>query len=393
MTAAKPIIAVLGAGSWGTALAVLIARNGYRTLFWGHDAARQARLAHERENARYLPGVRFPENLIIREDLIETAEEAAHLLLVVPSHAFRATLEALQARLPSQAIVAWATKGLEPATGRLLSQVAADVLGEDRALGVISGPTFAKEVAQGLPTAVTVAARDFATAEAIAAWLRSERVRVYTSTDLIGVELGGAIKNVLAIATGISDGLGLGANARAALITRGLAEMRRLTAALGGKPETVMGLAGIGDLVLIFAASLFSLYTVIAKPLVTRYGPLNLLCYSLLFGAPPVVLATLPAFLAAPLHAVPAEAWFGVFWAVAVSSFIGWIAWAWVNAVRGIARSAPLQYLMPPIAGLVAWLTLGETFTWLKIAGAAIAMAGIAWAQIGVRSATPPDAG
>lgn len=250
MTAANPVIAVLGAGSWGTALAVLIARNGYRTLIWGRDAAHQARLAHERENARYLPGIHFPENLHIREDLIEAVEEASQLLLVVPSHAFRATLEAIKPRLPKETILAWATKGLEPATGHLLSQVATNVLGEDRALGVISGPTFAKEVAQGLPTAVTVAAHTNATAEAIAAWLRSDRVRVYTSTDLVGVELGGAIKNVLAIATGISDGLGLGANARAALITRGLAEMRRLTEALGGKPETVMGLAGIGDLVL-----------------------------------------------------------------------------------------------------------------------------------------------
>jgi glycerol-3-phosphate dehydrogenase (NAD(P)+) len=246
----KPVIAVLGAGSWGTALAVLLARNGFQTLLWGHDAARQARLAHERENARYLPGVRFPENLFIREDLLATADEAAHLLVVVPSHAFRPTLEAFKARLPAPAIVAWATKGLEPATGRMLNQVATEVLGEHRTIGVISGPTFAKEVAHGLPTAVTVAARDAASAEAIAAWLRSDRVRVYTSTDMVGVELGGAIKNVLAIATGISDGLGLGANARAALITRGLAEMRRLVEALGGKSETVMGLAGIGDLVL-----------------------------------------------------------------------------------------------------------------------------------------------
>jgi drug/metabolite transporter (DMT)-like permease len=161
---------------------------------------------------------------------------------------------------------------------------------------------------------------------------------------------------------------------------------------LSDKFAAGFALAGIGDLVLLFAASLFSLYTVIAKPLVSRYGPLNLMCYSLLFGAPPVVLATLPAFLAAPLAAVPAGVWFGVFWAVAVSSFLGWIAWAWVNAVRGIARSAPLQYLMPPIAGLVAWLTLGESFTWLKIAGAAVTMAGVAWAQFGVRSPTPPDA-
>ena len=246
----KPILAVLGAGSWGTALAILIAQNGFRTLLWGRDAARQAQLAHARENSRYLPSVRFPENLLIREDLLETVEAAGHVLVAVPSHAFRATLEAIQNRLTSSAVVAWATKGLEPATGRLLSQVATEVLGEKRAIGLVSGPTFAKEVAQGLPTAVAVAARDPADAETIAAWLRSERVRVYTGCDLIGVELGGAIKNVLAIATGISDGLGLGANARAALITRGLAEMRRLTEAMGGKPETVMGLAGIGDLVL-----------------------------------------------------------------------------------------------------------------------------------------------
>jgi len=250
MSTAKPVIAVLGAGSWGTALAVLIARNGYPVLLWGHDPARMAALAHERENSRYLPGTRFPDNLRVREDLLALCEEAAHLLLVVPSHAFRATLEAIKPHLPAAAIVAWATKGLEPATGRPLSQVAAEILGADRALGVVSGPTFAKEVAAGMPTAVTVAARDLNTADAIAQWLRSDRVRVYTSTDMPGVELGGAIKNVLAIATGISDGLGFGANARAALITRGLAEMRRLIEAVGGKPETVMGLAGIGDLVL-----------------------------------------------------------------------------------------------------------------------------------------------
>jgi drug/metabolite transporter (DMT)-like permease len=152
-------------------------------------------------------------------------------------------------------------------------------------------------------------------------------------------------------------------------------------------------LAGAGDLVLLVAASLFSLYTVITKPLVERYGPLNVMCYSLLFGAPPLVLATLPAFLDAPLAAVSAGVWFGVFWAVAVSSFFRWIVWAWVNSVRGLARSAPLQYLMPPIAGLVAWLTLGETFTWLKIVGAIAAMAGIAWAQSGAPVKTPPDAG
>jgi len=247
---AKPAIAVLGAGSWGTALAVLMANNGYPTLLWGHDPARMAQLAHARENVRYLPGIRFPDNLLIREDLIATAQEADHLLLVVPSHAFRATLEAVRSHLDSTAIVAWATKGLEPATGRTLDQVASELIDRTRGIGAISGPTFAREVAQGLPTAVTVASPASATADRIAGWLRSDRVRVYTSSDVVGVELGGAIKNVMAIATGISDGLGLGANARAALITRGLAEMQRLIVALGGRPETVLGLAGIGDLVL-----------------------------------------------------------------------------------------------------------------------------------------------
>ena len=154
-----------------------------------------------------------------------------------------------------------------------------------------------------------------------------------------------------------------------------------------------VALAGAGDLVLLLAAALFSLYTVISKPLVVRYGPLNLMCYSLLFGAPPLVLATLPAFVAAPLADVPAGVWAGVFWAIGISSFLGWIVWAWVNSVRGLARSAPLQYLMPPIAGLVAWLTLGEVFTGLKIAGAVTAMAGIAWAQSGAKSPSPPDSG
>ena len=151
--------------------------------------------------------------------------------------------------------------------------------------------------------------------------------------------------------------------------------------------------AGFGDLMLLLAASLFSLYTVIAKPLVTKYGPLNLMCYSLLFGAPPMLLLTLNAFVDAPLAQVSTGVWFATFWAIAVSSFVGWIAWAWINSVRGIARSAPLQYLMPPIAGLSAWLTLGEGFTWLKVAGAAVTMAGVAWAQFGARTPTPPDAG
>ena len=150
--------------------------------------------------------------------------------------------------------------------------------------------------------------------------------------------------------------------------------------------------AGLGDLMLLAAASLFSLYTVIAKPLVTRYGPLNLMCWSLAFGAPPMLLLTLNAFVDAPLAQLGGGVWFAAFWAIAVSSFVGWLAWAWINSVRGLAKSAPLQYLMPPIAGLVAWLTVGETFTWLKLAGAALALAGIAWAQLGTKSPSPPDA-
>ncbi|HXZ93221.1 MAG TPA: DMT family transporter [Burkholderiales bacterium] len=152
-----------------------------------------------------------------------------------------------------------------------------------------------------------------------------------------------------------------------------------------------VALAGAGDLVLLFAASLFSLYTVIARPITERYGPLPVLAYSLLFGAPPLVLVTAPSFFAAPLHALPPLVWLGLVWAIFVSAFLGWLVWAWVNAVRGLARSAPLQYLMPPIAGLVAWLTLGEHFTPMKIGGAALTMAGVAWAQFGGGHAPPRE--
>ncbi len=152
-------------------------------------------------------------------------------------------------------------------------------------------------------------------------------------------------------------------------------------------------LAGAGDVVLLFAASLFSLYTVIVRPLVARYGPLPVLAYTLLFGAPPLVLFSLPSFLATPLGSVSPAVWIGLVWAIVVSAFLGWLVWAWVNAVRGVARSAPLMYLMPPIAGVVAWITLGETFTWLKIAGASMTMAGVAWAQFGGGHPPPREAG
>lgn len=250
MSAPSQQIAVLGAGSWGTALAILLARNGIDTCLWGHDPARMARLAHEKENANYLPGVTFPQSLSIREDLNELANEVSRFLVVVPSHAFRATLQAIKPAVNGDTCIAWATKGLETGTHKLLSQVLNEVLGDSIRSAVVSGPTFAREVADNLPTAITVASAADAVAVEVAGWLHNDRVRVYTNSDVIGVQLGGAIKNVIAIAAGISDGLGFGANARVALITRGLAELTRLGVAMNGHPETFTGLAGVGDLIL-----------------------------------------------------------------------------------------------------------------------------------------------
>lgn len=243
-------VAVLGAGSWGTALAVLLAHNGYRVCLWGHDATALARLARERENRQYLPGIILPEAVETTADLRGVCGAHEHFLVAVPSHAFRAVVQGLKPHLRKRTIVAWGTKGLEPGSGKLLHQVAREVLGGAVSYAVISGPSFASEVARNLPTALTVAAEDDATSTIVAEWLRNDRMRVYSSTDVAGVELGGAIKNVMAIAAGISDGLGFGANARAALITRGLAELARLGVAMGGARETFMGLAGAGDLIL-----------------------------------------------------------------------------------------------------------------------------------------------
>jgi glycerol-3-phosphate dehydrogenase (NAD(P)+) len=243
-------VAVLGAGSWGTALALLLARNGHDVRLWGHDPEEVAPLCRERENRRYLPGVPFPARLNAGADLVEALAGVELALVAVPSHAYGATLARLRPLLPATAGFAWATKGLEHGSGRFLHEVTLEALGRDRSAAVISGPSFAVEVARGLPTAVTVAAWDVTHARRVATVLHGSNLRAYTSSDVIGVELGGAVKNVLAIAAGIADGLGFGANARAALITRGLAEMVRLGVAVGGQRETFMGLAGIGDLVL-----------------------------------------------------------------------------------------------------------------------------------------------
>ena len=243
-------VAVLGAGSWGTALAALIARHGHDTVLWGRDGAAIEAMHASHENARYLPGVALPENLRASTDLAATVAGADWILAVTPSHAFGETLRALAPHRRAHAGVAWATKGFEPGTGRFLHEVAAELLGGDVPLAVVTGPSFAREVAQGLPTALTVHSDNDAFATTVAEALHGPAFRAYTGTDMLGAELGGAMKNVLAVATGIADGMNLGLNARAGLITRGLNEMLRLNQELGGRAETLMGLAGLGDLVL-----------------------------------------------------------------------------------------------------------------------------------------------
>lgn len=243
-------IGILGAGSWGTALGMHLARRGHRVRLWDIDEAHVATVQANRSNERFLPGIEFPERLDISADLEQVCAASQHLLIVTPSHAFAETLERIQSWLTADSGLAWATKGFEPGSARLLHEVARDVLGTDMPLALITGPSFAREVAQGLPTAVTVAASTPAFGAAWAAWLHGDNFRAYYTADLPGAELGGALKNVLAVACGIADGLGLGGNTRAALITRGLAEMMRLGRALGASPLTLTGLAGVGDLVL-----------------------------------------------------------------------------------------------------------------------------------------------
>jgi glycerol-3-phosphate dehydrogenase (NAD(P)+) len=245
-------VAVLGAGSWGTALAIQFARSGHPTRLWGRDREQSARMARERRNARYLPDAPFPDALQVAATLDAALEGARDLLVAVPSHALRATLGELRPRLRlrPELRLAWATKGFELDSGLLPNEVAREVLGEDVPIAVLSGPTFAREVGAGLPTAMVVASPEPAFATALATSLSSSNFRAYTSTDITGVEVGGAVKNVMAVGAGLSDGLGFGANTRIALITRGLVEMTRLGVALGARRETFMGLAGLGDLVL-----------------------------------------------------------------------------------------------------------------------------------------------
>jgi glycerol-3-phosphate dehydrogenase (NAD(P)+) len=240
---------VVGAGSWGTALAILLAREGHPTQLWGRDAAQLDAMRLGRSNQRYLPDVLFPDLLRVTAELKDALEDARDALIAVPSHAFRATLELIRPHLDPETRIAWATKGFELTTGMLPHQVVREVLGA-RPGAVLSGPTFAREVGAGLPTAMTVASRDEHFAKQLALSLSGPSFRAYTQTDIMGVEVGGAVKNVIAIGSGIADGMGFGANTRVALITRGLAEMMRLGVKHGAQRETFMGLAGLGDLVL-----------------------------------------------------------------------------------------------------------------------------------------------
>ncbi len=248
-------VAVIGAGSWGTAIAGVLAAKGLQTVLWGHNEEHVEALLKDRENKKYLPGYLFPESLAIEEDLKEAATGADVVCMVVPSHGYRVVFEKLIPYLKTGASIVSAVKGMENSSLMTMTQVMKNSLGsaltsKNLTLSVLSGPSFAKEVAQGLPTLVTIGCDDLNKAQYLQNVFVSERFRVYAAQDMIGLEISAALKNIVAIAAGISDGLGYGLNSRAALITRGLAEITRMGVAMGADPATFAGLSGIGDLVL-----------------------------------------------------------------------------------------------------------------------------------------------
>lgn len=255
-------IAVVGAGSWGTALAILMARKGHEVRLWGHSPEQMDLLISERENKKYLPGQNFPDSLFPEKDLEKTLNGTKIVLMVVPSHAFRLIFQEVAARLESEAAVISAVKGIENETLKTMSQIMADILtghGVGKAdihIGVLSGPSFAEEVARSVPTAVTLGFDDLGMARKLQKILSTESFRIYISQDIIGLEISAALKNIVAIGAGICDGLGYGLNTRAALITRGLAEIQRLGMAMGADPSTFSGLSGLGDLILTCTGSL-----------------------------------------------------------------------------------------------------------------------------------------
>lgn len=242
-------IAVLGAGSWGTALALVLARNHLQVRLWSHESDHIAAMQRDRCNRLYLPDIAFPNNIELFSNLENCVENVNDILVAVPSHAFHHCLSLLKNSITTHVRIAWGTKGVDSTSGELLHVVFQRTLG-DRPCAALSGPTLAKEVALGLPAAITLASQYPEFSNELMHALHSPTFRVYQNTDLIGVGVCGTCKNVLAISAGIADGLGLGSNARSALITRGLAEMRRLCLALGGQEATLMGLAGVGDLIL-----------------------------------------------------------------------------------------------------------------------------------------------
>lgn len=250
MTYTAPVT-ILGAGSYGTALAIALSRNGHKTYLWGHNPQKMAQMAASRMNQEFLPDLPFPDALEIESDLAQAIAKSRDLLIVVPSHVFGDVLLQLKPFLSTEHRIIWATKGLERDTGRLLQEVVLQILGENYPLAVLSGPTFAKELAAGLPTAISLSSDNAQFADEMQQRIHcSKSFRVYINDDMVGAQLGGAIKNVIAIGAGISDGMGFGANARTALITRGIAEISRLGASLGANPATFMGMSGLGDLVL-----------------------------------------------------------------------------------------------------------------------------------------------
>ena len=241
-------IAVLGAGAWGTALAIQISHQ-HKVSLWARNSGHVSGMRKARANPLYLGDFKFNDNLQVEDDLGVAIDGADIILSVVPTAGFRSILKDIKALKSNQPIV-WAHKGLEPQTAKLPHEVALEELSDQQKWGALSGPSFAAELVRGLPTAVTLAANDASFAISAANLIHGSNLRVYNSTDVVGVSVGGAVKNVMAIAAGISDGMGFGNNARAAMITRGLAEITRFGVALGAKTETFMGLAGAGDLIL-----------------------------------------------------------------------------------------------------------------------------------------------
>ncbi len=240
-------ISVFGAGAWGTALALAFSRQ-HRVTLWSRDAEQVAEMRNTQRNDRYLPGAALPAALNLTASMAEAARADLHLV-VTPLAGLRETVRTLHRTAPCTPLI-WACKGLESGTGRLPHEIVAEELGSTEECGVLTGPSFAAEVATGQPTAVTLAAQDADFARHWVQALHQPLLRIYANTDVVGAEIGGGLKNVIAIAAGVSDGLGFGLNARAALITRGLAEIARLATALGGRADTLMGLAGMGDLIL-----------------------------------------------------------------------------------------------------------------------------------------------